>query len=96
VEAEISNMSPEDLRKSLVEIRTKQRVAQKKYHNPEKAKAYQKRRNAQVTKMAELAKGMPATVPGYANLYEQIQAEAKAAADEKLGVAEAETETVEV
>lgn len=90
VEAEIASMSPEDIRKSLVEVRTKQRVAQKKYHNPDKAKAYQKKRNAQITAMAEWAKSQPASKPGFSNLYEEIQAEAKTKADEKLAAEAAE------
>ena len=96
LENEVKSMSPEDIRKQLVEIRTKQRVAQKKYHNPERAKAYQQKRNATNKAMASAAKQLPATDPQYANLYEQIMAEAAEAADAKLaGASIEETENVD-
>jgi hypothetical protein len=90
LEAEIKNMSPTDIMKQLVEIRTKQRVAQKKYHNPEKAKAYQQKRNAKNKAMADAARALPATEPGYANLYDQILAQASTQADAALAAEQAD------
>jgi len=89
LESQISQLSPEELKQQLLDAKVKQRVATKKYYNPEAAKRQRDKRAATLKAQAELAKGMPATVPGYANLYEQILAEANDLADAKLAEAEA-------
>lgn len=95
LEAEVQGMSQEDIAKQLLEIRTKQRIQQKKYHNPEKAKEYQRKRNATTKAMAERAKSLPAPEGSkYKTLYEHIMASANDAADAKLAEAAAEVEEV--
>lgn len=98
LEAEVGALTPEQIRAQLVEIRTKQKVQQKKYHNPERAKAYQKKRNAATKAMAEKVKTLPATDPRFKTLYEQIMAEANEQADTRLAeqAAEVEVEQEEV
>lgn len=76
LQAEVSNLPDEEVRKQLLELRTKQRVNQKKYHNPERAKAYHAKRNAAIKAMVERAKAM--------GIYDQILAEAKEKADELI------------
>lgn len=94
LEKEISALTPEEIQKQLVDLRTKQKVAMKKYHDPVKAKAYRQKKAEAQKAMAARAKGMPATKPGFANLYEQILDEASERADAKL--AESEVEASEV
>jgi len=95
LENEIAALSPEQVAEQLLKVRTKQRIQQKKYQNTDAAKSYRAKRAATLKAMATKAKATPATKPGYNNLYEQIVDEANAAADESLGVSEAEeTETV--
>lgn len=96
LEQEIKALTPEQIRAQLVELRTKQKVNQKKYHNPERAKAYQAQRNAKNKAMAEWAKTQPATEPGFANLYAQILAEASEKADAQLATAAVEESPEEV
>lgn len=89
LQAEIGQLSEEDLRNQLLEVRTKQRIQQKKYHNTDTQKAYRQKRAEQVKLMTERAKSAKATKPGFANLYEQIRAEAAERADQALGEQEA-------
>lgn len=84
LEAQISQLSPEELKQQLLDAKVKQRVATKKYYNPETAKKARDKRTATLKAQAELAKTMPATKEGFANLYEQILAEANELADQKL------------
>ena len=96
LKAQVDSIPEEDLRKQLLDIRTKQKVQQKKSHNPEKQKEYQRKRNAAITVMTGRAKTLPASKPGFANLYEQILAEAAEEADRRLGEnAAEETEPLE-
>lgn len=92
LEAEVGAMSQEDIAKQLLEVRTKQRVQQKKYHNKDKAKAYQQKRNAQTKLMAEKAKSLPAPAGSKAkNLYEHIMLQAAEAADAKIAAEAADS-----
>lgn len=93
--SDIQKLSPEDVAKQLLEVRTKQRVQQKKYHNTDAAKKYRLERAAKIKEMAVFAKSQPATEDGYANLYEQIKAKADAAADQKLGEQAAEEDELQ-
>jgi Na+-transporting NADH:ubiquinone oxidoreductase subunit NqrC len=95
LESQIQSLSPEDIKKQLVELRTKQRVQQKKYHNPERAKAYQQKRAAKSKAMVEAAKALPATDSRYKTMYDQILAEAAEKADEILAAADAGEDAVE-
>jgi hypothetical protein len=95
LKSEIANMSADDVAKQLLEIRTSQRVQQKKYHNADAAKAYQQKKAAKIKEMAAHARTLPATMPGYANLYEQIKAQANEAADAKLAESGAPVENVD-
>lgn len=90
LENEINQLSAEDLRSQLLEAKVKQRVATKKYYNPENAKKLRQKRAKELTAMTERAKGAPATQPGFANLYDQIMAEAKTEADSRLAASAAE------
>jgi len=92
LENEISQMSPEDLKQQLLDAKVRQKVATKKYYNPETAKKARVKKAETLKAQAALAKTMPASKPGFANLYEQILAEANEIADQKLGETEGESE----
>jgi hypothetical protein len=76
IQAEIANLSPEEIQKQLVELRTKQRVNQSKHHNSEKQKAYMKKRSEMFKAMATKAKEL--------GIYDGILKQAKANADELI------------
>jgi hypothetical protein len=84
LEAELDKLTPEELKAQLLEAKVRQKVATKKYHNPEVAKRARDKKNARIKAQAELAKSMPATSGKHANLYEQIMAEAADEADRRL------------
>jgi hypothetical protein len=94
LEKEISGLSDDEIKEQLLQLRTKQRIAQKKYHDPEKARVYRTKRAEGFKLMVARAKAAPATKPGFANLYEQIVAESAEAADSALA-AEAASESAE-
>jgi hypothetical protein len=77
LKAEIANLSPEEIQKQLVELRTRQRVNQSKHQNSDKQKAYNKKRNLMFKLMTEKAKA--------AGVYDGILAQAKKNAAEILG-----------
>jgi predicted P-loop ATPase/GTPase len=85
--AEVSNISLDDARKQLLELRTRQRVQMKKYHDPEKAKAYRQRRSTFLKLLADKAKA--------AGIYDEILAEADEAADMVLAEGETAPEPTE-
>lgn len=87
IEAQIAELSPEQLREQLTQIKTRQKVAQKKYYNPERAKL---QRAAAAAKLKALEAAARA-----AGIYDEIEAAAKAAADAKLAEEEAEQESAE-
>ena len=72
IEAEISNMSQDDLYKELLDIRTKQRTAALKNRNPESAKKARLKRMARIKALMEAAKA--------AGVLDKINAEATAKA----------------
>lgn len=87
IEKEIAGMSQEDLAKDLLSIRVRQKVQQKKHYNPEKMKVYQQKQREKARLLKEKALGTPATQPGYANMYEQINALAEAEAEKQIEAA---------
>lgn len=91
IEASLAQLSPEEIKQQLLDAKVKQRVNTKKYYNPETAKKARDKRTAVLKAQAEAAKKLPATVPGFANLYEQILSEANELADAQLAEAEADT-----
>lgn len=76
LESKVQGMSKEDLIKALVDIKSKQAIATKKYYNPEKAKEQRRKqaavREAMVAKAKELG------------IYDEIVKTAREVADEKL------------
>jgi len=80
LKAEVAGISLEDARKQLLELRTRQRVQMKKYHDPEKAKAYRQKKAALNKLLVEKAKA--------AGIYEAILSEADEAADQVLAEAD--------
>lgn len=82
IQAELSTLSQEDLVKQLLEIKTRQKITQKKYYNPETAKRARIKRSAVIKAMEDKAKQL--------GLYDQILKQAGEAADVELGSAEAE------
>lgn len=85
IEAELAKMTPEELKAQLVEIKARQKVATKKYYNPETAKKARLKKAAQVQAMMELAAKM--------GLIEQINKAATEEANRRLA-AERATELV--
>lgn len=90
IEQELARMTPEEMKKVLLDAKVRQKVMTKKYYNPEKAKERRQKAAAVLSAQSELAKGMPATDGKSKNLYEQILAEANELADAKLAQEEAE------
>lgn len=82
LEAQVSQLSQEDLIKQLVEIKTRQKVAQKKYYNPETAKKARLKRAEEIKIMTKMAQDL--------GLLAGINEQASKAAAEKLGESEAE------
>lgn len=80
IEASIASMSEEDVKKQLTELRTRQRVQQKKYHNADAAKAYRAKKNAEVKAMVARAKAL--------GIYDSILEKADELADEKISAEE--------
>lgn len=88
IQAEIAQLSPEEIQKQLVELRTKQRVNQSKHHNSDKQKAYMKKRNAAFKAMADRAKEL--------GIYDNILKQAKENAAEIIAERDAvETDATE-
>lgn len=73
LEAEINSLSPEEIQKQLIDLRTKQKVNQAKHQGSAAQKLYMKKRAEMFKLMAVKAKQL--------GLYDGIQAEAKKAAD---------------
>lgn len=84
LEAELAKMSPEELKAQLIDLKTKQKIATKKYYNPEAAAKQRKIREAKNKAMVELAKKL--------GLFEAIDAEATKRATAKLAAEAAESE----
>ena len=84
VQAEIAKLSPSELVEALTNVRVRQKVQQKKQYAKGTMKQYQLKARAKFNAMKETALAMPATEPGFANLWEQINAQAEAQAEAKL------------
>src|SRR5260370_34009370 len=83
IEASIAALTPEEIKKQLTDIRTRQKVNQKKYQNVETQKAYRQKAAAMNKLLVAKAKEL--------GLYDEITAEAKRRADEQLAEKEVET-----
>lgn len=90
ISAEIDKLSGEDLKKELLGIRVRQKVQQKKNYNPDKMKVYQQKQREKQKLMKTKALNTPATAPGFANMWEQINAEAESQAEAKINALAAE------
>lgn len=84
IEAQIAAMTPEEIKKQLTDIKTRQKITTKKYYNPEAAKKQRQKKAAEIAAMVEAAKKL--------GIYDQVMAEAGVAADAKLADAEGEQE----
>lgn len=82
IEASIAQMSEEDVKKQLLEIRTRQKVMQKKYQDPAKQKANRQKKAAEIAALVKRAKE--------AGFYDSVVEQAKVAASEKLAAEAAE------
>lgn len=87
IEADVAKMSPEDIRKALLDFKVKQNVTTKKYYNPETAKRARQKKSAMQAEMVKLAKA--------AGIYDEIVAEAKTKAEEILAEEGADTDEEE-
>lgn len=76
LQAEVAGMTQEDLMKQVLDLRTKQKIQQKKYQNTPAQKAYRAKR-------AEMQKAMIARAKEL-GLYDEIKAQAEKAADAKI------------
>ena len=95
ISAEIDKLSSTDLKAELLGIRVRQKVQQKKNYNPDKMKVYQQRQREKQKLMKEKALATKATDPQYANMWEQINAEAEAQAEAKINAEAAEAVTAD-
>ena len=84
ISAEIDKLSGDDLKAQLLGIRVRQKVQQKRNYNPEKMKGYQQKQRERQKLMKERALATKATDPQYANMWEQINAEAEKQAEAKI------------
>jgi hypothetical protein len=84
ISAEIDKLDNATLKSELLGIRVRQKVQQKKNYNPEKMKVYQQRQREKQKLMKEKALATPSTDPAFANMWEQINAEAEAQAEAKI------------
>jgi hypothetical protein len=76
LQAEVAGLTPDQLRERLLKVRTRQKVQQKKMQGSSSQKAYQ-------LKQRELAKLMKEAAIKL-NIYDNIEAQADAAAEAKL------------
>src|SRR5882672_4859965 len=83
ISKEINALSQEDMAKELLGIRVRQKVQQKKHYNPDKMKAYQQKQREKTRLLKEKALASPATQPGFANMWEQINAQAEIEAEKQ-------------
>lgn len=78
----VEGLSVDELKAKLVSARTTQKVQIER--GKANYKKYAQRQRERQRMMKELALAKPATKSGFANLWEQIEAEAAEAAEEKL------------
>lgn len=85
ISAEIDKLDVGDLKKELLGIRVRAKVQQKRNYNPEKMKSYQQKQREKQKLMKERALKTPAQDPNkYANLWEEINAQAETQAEAKI------------
>lgn len=82
INAEVEGLSLDDLKKQLLDAKVRQMVATKTYYNPERAKVQRQRRAAKIQAMFDKAKEL--------GIYDQLMAEARDLADEKIAEKEDE------
>lgn len=87
LEAEVGQISEQELREQLLNLRVKQRVQQKKYQNTEAAQKYRKERAEKNKLLMQRAKQL--------GIYDQIKDEADKRADQQLAGEEADIQAVE-
>lgn len=85
IKAQVATMDMDALREMVTKAKVRQRVATKKYYNPETAKKARLKAAAQLKAAEEALKA--------AGLWGQVENEIKARVDEELGAAEAEAES---
>lgn len=76
IQAELGSMSEEDLRKTLLDMKVKEKVTTKKYYNPETAKKARQKMAAKKQALIALAKAN--------GWFDQINEQANVLAAEKL------------
>jgi len=85
IKAQVSSLSKDDLQKKVLAFRTRQLTQQKKQAAKGSQALYNKKRNLEFKEMKAEAQKLPSNHPHkYANLWEEINAQADAASDEKL------------
>ena len=95
INAEIAKLPQSELIEQLTKVRVRQKVQQKKQQGKGSQKAYQLKQRAKFNAMKETALQTKAIVPGYANLWEQINAQAEQAAENQVEVETAAVDTEE-
>jgi hypothetical protein len=88
VNAEVGSMSPDKLKEELLKIRTRQKVQQKKNYGSGNQKSYQAKQRAKFAALKEAAIK--------AGLWDDINAAADKAAEEKLAESATDDEGAEV
>lgn len=85
LQAKVKAMSPEELQKIVFDAKVKQRVATKKYYNPETAKRARLKKAEEIKAAAAQLAALPAPEgSGFANMLEYVNSEAGQEADRKL------------
>lgn len=82
IQAEMANMSEEDLRKTLLDMKVKEKVNTKKYYNADTAKKQREKATAKRKALIELAKSR--------GFYDEINSQAAELATAKLAEEAAE------
>jgi len=85
IQAEVAKLAPSALQESLGKMQLRKKVQQLKHQGSDAQKLYQQKQRARYKAMKEQAIATPATQPGFANLWEQINAAALAQAEEQVG-----------
>jgi hypothetical protein len=92
VQAEVAKLTPAQIAEELTKVRVRQKTQQKKQYEKGTMKAYQLKNREKQKQMKAVALATPATEPGFANLWEQInshaETQAQAKFEESLAVAD--------
>lgn len=84
IEADVQGMSKEELAEFVLKTRVKQKVAQKKYYNPDTAKAQRQRAAARQRAAIEALKAMPAEDGQGGTKFDELERKASALAQAEL------------